>query len=177
MSSVRRHRLSSLVVAAALLCTHALAHAVDEPSLKAAFIYNFGAFTTWPAAQWDAHAEPTLCIEPDVDAKLRRALASLDGKLLHERPLRVRTLAARAPITACLLLVRAAPAPGAAPRAPVPAGVLTVCDCPAGDDNASAMFHLVLRGTHLQFEVDREAATDAGLAISSRLLRLATTTR
>lgn len=177
MRTACHHRLSSFLVAGALLCSHALAHAVDEPSLKAAFIYNFGAFTTWPAAQWEAQAEPTLCIEPDVDVNLRRALASLDGKLLHERPLRVRTLTKREPIAGCLLLVRAAQAPGARPRRPIPAGVLTVCDCPSGDDDADAIFHLVLRGTHLQFEVDRDVATESGFAISSRLLRLATTTR
>lgn len=166
--------LATALLALILGAGAARAHAADASALKAAYVYNFGAFTTWPDATWRDRAETWLCVDPGLDPSEIDALARLEGKPLHERPLRIRVVSSPMVTADCLMYVRDA---RARTPWPVPADVLTVCYCAASVDADGSIFHVALRGKHLAFEIDRTTALRAGFAVSSRLLRLASAIR
>jgi hypothetical protein len=155
------------VLAAALLIGAALAHAqVDEATLKAAFVYNFALYTSWPG-------EPralTLCIAGT--SSLAPALHALEGKPVQSRELVVRDLETSASSTGCNILVLDAEAP--ASQEP---GVLTICDCADHEGVRGTVIALVREGDRLRFDVDLGAANASKLSLSSKLLRLARATR
>ena len=80
----------------------AVAQDVTEPALKAAFIYNFARFTTWPADQAPADSF-TICVLNDaaVTEALQRAVA---GRSLTDRPVVVTAITASAPKRGCRVL-------------------------------------------------------------------------
>jgi hypothetical protein len=81
--------------------TAALGQDVTEPTLKAAFIYNFARFTTWPdAPPGDSFV---ICVLNDnaVADALRRAVI---GKTLTDRPISVTTVGPAAPKRTCRVL-------------------------------------------------------------------------
>ena len=160
---------SWLATAIALVAHCAVARSqVDADTLKAAFIYNFAVYTTWPMPARDP-ATLILCV--DGPSALSPALRMLAGKVVHHRPLAVReTVPAGADAGECDILI-------VGPATPVPApparGLLTVCDCGDARGASAAMIALVREGDRLRFDVDRQQAAAAGLSLSSKLLRLA----
>jgi len=145
-----------------------------EYRVKAALLYNFARFVTWP----DTPAGPfTLCIlgaDP-----LREHLDILQNKTVHERKLRIMHLTSLAMIDDCQLvyigssythklhdvlsLLKVHP-------------VLTVSDI---DDfiASGGIIGFRLIDNKVRFEINTDAAVNAGLSISSKLLTLATTVR
>jgi len=78
------------VLAIALLIGAAHARAqVDEATLKAAFVYNFALYTSWPVSPGEPH-ELTLCIAKT--SSLAPALRALEGKPVQSRELVLREL-------------------------------------------------------------------------------------
>jgi hypothetical protein len=155
------------VLAAALLIGAALAHAqVDEATLKAAFVYNFALYTSWPAEP----RELSLCIART--SSLAPALHALEGKAVQARELVVRDLETGASSMGCNIVVLGAEAP--ALREP---GVLTICDCADHEGAHGTVIALVREGDRLRFDVDLGAANASKLSLSSKLLRLARATR
>ena len=158
-----------------VLGCHSMAFAQDvtEPALKAAFIYNFARFTTWPA---DAPAGDafTICVLNDgaVAQALQRAVI---GKSLAERPIAVSVVASGAPKRTCRVLYMAGlPATEAATvvadlrEAPV----LTISNMD-GFASAGGMTQFFFEHGQLRFRIHLESAKRAGLQISSRLLIMA----
>ncbi|MDR6990390.1 YfiR family protein [Luteimonas sp. 3794] len=143
------------------LCPGAFAQ-VEERALKAAFVYNIIAFT-----EWETGLQPdTLRVCTAVDPGFTEALATLEGKQIGTRQLRVRPVLA--PAAGCDVLVRAP----TVPPGPEVAGRLVVCDgCVLPDAVTAAT--LVRDGTRVRFEVDTTSGGRVGLSFSSRLLRLA----
>lgn len=163
----RRSHLLALLVALAAQGADARAQ-VDAETLKAAFIYNFAIYTTWPPPPRDVVAI-TLCV--DRTSTLVRALRELAGKRVQQRTLTVREVdATAAPLAGCDILITTAARPG---PAPAERGLLTVCDCDGLPASTGSMIALVREGDRLRFDVDRQAAEAAGLSLSSKLLRLA----
>ncbi|MET0230744.1 MAG: YfiR family protein [Rhodanobacteraceae bacterium] len=165
-----RLAVSRLAIATALLARAGLAHAqVEEDTLKAAFVYNFALYTTWPTPLRAADAL-TICVQRKTP--LASALHALVGKPVQQRTIIVKEID-RAPHSGCDVEV-AASSKSLGARA---LGVLTVCDC--GDDPAAtgAAVSLVREGARLRFDVDLGAANASGLSLSSKLLHLARTTR
>jgi ABC-type amino acid transport substrate-binding protein len=157
-------------IAALLLAGSAGAQAqVDADTLKAAFVYNFALYTTWPAPVRNA-AEVTICVP--ARSTLAPALGELAGKPVETRKLAVRDVDAYAPGDGCDVRIVESNV-GAAVAEP---GVLTICDCsesrPSGE-----IIALVRDGTRLRFDVDLAAADAARITLSSKLLHLARTTR
>ena len=151
----------------------ARAQDVTEPALKAAFIYNFARFTTWPSdvPQSDSF---TICVLNDgaVAEALRHAVS---GKVLADRPITVSIVAAAAPKRSCrVLYVAGMPVSELATvvadlhEAPV----LTISSID-GFAMAGGMTQFFFEHGQLRFRIHLESAKRAGLQISSRLLIMA----
>ena len=133
---------------------------VEGKDLKAAYIFNFAMFTTWP----DAAGKGPLFVCATPDNPLWPGLSALNGKPINGRPWTVTDLAhpkaARCDIA---VLARAAQQPAPA------AGVLVVRD----GAGSKAAITLVEDDEHIRFDIDTQEAARSGLRFSSHLLRLA----
>lgn len=167
------HRIAAALLLAGLLAAGARAQAQETPEyrLKAAFLYNFALFTEWPA---EVGSPLTLCVfGPD---PFGDELNGLQGKAVGARSLAVQRRAASQPVSGCHLLFLAAPAIGGLPRLLEQVKgqpVLVVADSP-GAAQQGATLNMAVAGNRVSFEANLRAARGAGLALSSRLLRLAT---
>ncbi|MGH1509869.1 YfiR family protein [Ralstonia solanacearum] len=141
----------------------------SEAEVKAAFIYNFALFTTWPASTLPANAPMVLCVAPE--HPLQAALGRLAGKSVRGHQLEVRRLGDGAG-AGCHMVVLDDRVRGQAARPDPAAPVLTVVD--GGRTGASGpMIALSLQDSRVVFDIDAAAARQAGLQLSSQLLRLA----
>lgn len=149
------------------------AWAVDEHELKAAIVFNLLLFVEWPA---DAVAASTvsmvLCVSPS--NALNAPLKSLQGRPVRNQLLDVRDLPAGASRAAChAVYVDAADTARLTGAKPDPAAMLLLIS----DDLESPLPQaaIVLRhvGGRIGFDVNLEAARQARLQFSSKLLRLA----
>lgn len=97
----------------------------SEVEVKAAFVYNFALFTSWPAGTLLANAPMVLCVAPD--HALQAALGRLAGKSVHGHRLEVRRISDGA-VAGCHVAVLDDRAPSQAVRLDPAAPVLTVVD-------------------------------------------------
>lgn len=145
------------------------AETASEYAVKAAFIYNFISFTTWP----EPAPHPRLCVlgrDP-----FGPALDNLAGKEAPGGRLEVRRLSTDESMRGCLVLFISD-----SERANLAAilerlegaAVLTVTDLPEAAAKG-VIIKLALEGQKVVFRVDNEAARRARIQLSSKLLRLA----
>jgi len=174
-----RGRYSALVPLAiaslgiVLLGRAVVAQDVTEPALKAAFIYNFARFTTWPA---DAPPGDSFVICVLNDTAVAEALQhAVAGRSLTERPVSVTSVTPSAPKKACRVLylaglpvARAAEVVAELRESPV----LTISNID-GFASAGGMTQFFFEHGQLRFRIHLESAKRAGLQISSRLLIMA----
>jgi len=150
-----------------------LAQDVTEPALKAAFIYNFARFTTWPP-DLPATDSFVICVLGDtaVGDALERAVA---GRQLMDLPITIARVSAATPKRTCRILyvsgvpVREAAAVVAELRE---TPVLTISNL-EGFASAGGMTQFFFEHGQLRFRIHLESAKRAGLQISSRLLVMA----
>jgi hypothetical protein len=146
-----------------------LAQDVTEPALKAAFIYNFALFTTWPT-----DASPSvLCVLGD-NAVAQALEQTVEGRLLAGRPMTVSRLAPTESPRRCAVLYLSHTS--ASDVAQILSGlgdapVLTISDI-EGFDQRGGIARFYFDHGHLRFSVDIQHAKHARLEISSRLLSL-----
>lgn len=163
--------LASLV---AILCSVGFATQVDESQLKAAFIYNFVVYTSWPKEQWNKRTFVAICVESRVENPLRLALQALSGKSVQDRKIHMLSLGAVVEVADCDVLVLGLNGLSVNPRlraALAGKAVLTVCDC-GTSEYGGEIIRLVDDETRLGFVIDQQTAATAHLSISSKLLRL-----
>lgn len=143
----------------------------SETQVKAAFIYNFALFTTWPASAMPPDAPMVVCVHPD--HPLQAALEKLTGKPVRGHRLEIRKLNDGAAAGCHVLVFDARVANGI--RVSPAAAVLTISDQPrgAGGGGPDPMISLALEGGRVVFDIDAAAARQAQLQLSSQLLRLA----
>jgi YfiR/HmsC-like len=144
--------------------------AVPEYQLKAAFLYNFATFTDWPPT---AAAQMTVCVlgrDP-----FGAALDTLNGKTVQGTALSTRRIATAEEARDCRVLFIGAES-GVDLAATLAAlkgqPILTIAE----DKDAmrrGAMIGLISDGERIAFDINTAAARDGGLALSSKLLRLA----
>lgn len=169
------HRLVRLL-AVFLLAFGLVASAATttEYEVKAAFLYNFAKFIQWPAAD-KAPGGINLCLLGQ--NPFGRALDALEGKSVQGKPLHVRHLSGPDEIAGCQMLFisdsEAAQVPRVLEELKNLQGVLSVSDI-RGFADAGGMIELFIKSNRVRFAVNLGAATDAGLTVSSKLLRLAT---
>ena len=139
---------------------------VDGVDMKAAYIFNFAMFTTWP----DGAARGPLVVCAHADGPLWASLQALNGRPVNGRPWNVTDLShPKAAHCDIVVLARTAQQP-VAPAA----GVLVVRDGVVRvRDMRGAAITLVEDDEHIRFDIDTQEAARCGLRFSSRLLRLA----
>jgi hypothetical protein len=159
---------------------------VPEYKLKAAFVYNFVLFTDWPAAAANANANPganpgepaplNVCV--NTDSALRPALGEFNDRTAKGRRIQVRAWVDTESMRQCHVLVLDSidREHWAQIRKNLAgAAVLTVAD-DAEIGRNGAIITLYLENNRIAFDIDVNAARQARLTLSSKLLRLARTT-
>lgn len=176
MATIRfLRRVRMLALAFSLLASGpAFAQPSAEYRVKAGFLYNFIAFTEWPAG---VGSRVSLCIHGG--HPFGGELHALEGKTVNGRTLSLRHTDGIPQLKGCQVVFVARAAIDSLPRiVDVLHGepVLIVADSPGALD-AGAGINLLLRQDRVAFEVNLGATREARLALSSKLLRLASEVR
>jgi YfiR/HmsC-like len=141
-----------------------------EDTVKAAYVYKFAPFVTWPT-HLPAGAPFTICsIGSDrVSALLPQVV---EGQRIDDRPIQVRVLTENEAPGDCAILYIAAPvAAGPVLDAVHGKPILTV----TASDGPHGVIQLVTVAHHVSFDIDAKLAAEDGLTVSSKLLGLART--
>ena len=165
-----------LLLLAGLLALAGGAHAEDLPEyrLKAAFVYNFMVYAEWPAATGNTLNLCILGSDP-----FGGEIDGLQGKVTVGRTITLQRKAAGEPVKDCQVVFIAASAIDGLPRLLESLRgrpVLTVADS-VGAMQRGVMLNMGMTQGRVTFEANLTAARDAGLSLSSKLLRLATEVR
>jgi uncharacterized protein DUF4154 len=169
-----RRRAGAMLIAFVLCASTAVGQDVTEPSLKAAFIFNFAKFTEWPQDVLPASAPFVACVLGDgsVSTALER---TIKGRLLSGRGISVSRVEAGGPLRSChLLYVSAVTATQAAEilAAVQGAPVLTISDVD-GFARLGGIAHVFVENGKMRFDLNLELAKRSRLQLSSKLLSLA----
>lgn len=154
----------------ALLPLPASSQVADEYAVKAQFLANFALFTEWPAS---TGPEIVICLyggDP-----LGPSTARIDGRKVGGRVLTTRRLHALGEIAQCRMVF--VPRQAAASTPAVLAAVrgkpiVTVAES-EGAAQQGMMINMLLRNDKVGFEINLEAARQAGIGFSAKLLGLA----
>jgi hypothetical protein len=142
----------------------------SDTQVKAAFLYNFAKFAEWPAS-----VRPlTMCIVGDTRVA-SELVETVRDKRLDGRVFEVKGIGINAPMLACDVLFVSASETRHAEAVLVTLRtlpILTVSDSP-GFATRSGIIELVVESDRMHFAINTDAATRAGIRLSSRLLRLA----
>ncbi len=168
-----RRAVSWLLVAGCLLSglVGARADELPEYRLKAAFVYNFIAFTEWPA---ETGGTLNLCLY--AGDPFGSEIDGLQGRAAGSRTIAVTRKAVGESLRNCQVVFISATAIDSLPRVLASLRglpVLTVADSPGAMRQGVAL-NMTLRQNRVTFEANLQAARAAGLNLSSKLLRLAT---
>jgi hypothetical protein len=162
-----------------LLPTPAPAQHVTEPALKAAYIYNFARFTTWPDDVMPSGEQVVLCVlgDPSIGEALER---TVKGRTLAGHALGVSQPSVDAPLRAGCHVVyvsgMTADRAGKLIAGVRDAPVLSISDLD-GFTKVGGIAEFFFEHGQLRFNVHLASARRARLQISSRLLSLARTTK
>jgi hypothetical protein len=167
-----------IFVIGAVVCSLAIgtgAQFATEYQVKAAYLFNFAKFVEWPPSSFaDASAPLQICVfgQDPFGQELRDIT---NEKIVNGRKLEVHQVVDLQLARACHILFIAS-----SEKAQVKqileslrgSGALTVGDTKAFAEQGG-MINFVLESNRVQFEVNRKAAEQAGLKISSKLLSVA----
>jgi len=160
-----------LLLAVAMGAARARAEPVPERDLKAAYVFNFAVFTEWPADALPPAAPIVLCVRQR--AALYPVLAQLADKAVNGHRIAIRTAPVSPRECHVVYLDRDDRERWTQiKRELAGSAVLTVSDDQAisGD---GVVIGMALNHSHISFDVDLNAARNARLNLSSKLLRLA----
>jgi hypothetical protein len=150
----------------------ASAQSAAAPELKAAYLFNFAKFSTWPGLPDDSPL--VLCLVGD--QQVTSALTSLvRGQRVDGRSLEVSKLTAGARARSCQLLFVSASelaAAGALLESARTLPILTVSDS-EGFSRSGGMIELFAEGGRMRFAVNLDAVQQARVRMSSQLLAIA----
>jgi hypothetical protein len=169
---------NSLLILVAFLAQILLAQAArtaSETELKAAFVYNFAKFVTWPQESKVKPLEIGVLGDQELGVTLHELL---EGKNLGGRPLSVAIFTSMNDLRATdVLFIRSDrhQTLEAALRVTHGMPVLTVGES-ADFTELGGIVQLVREGNKMRFDVNVAAAEDAGLRIQAQLLKLARNT-
>jgi hypothetical protein len=172
----RSRRWIGCVVAAACLAghLHAQAPAAAEEDIKAAFLFNFAKYVTWPPKSFP-DGKFRICVMGDA-AFARKIDATIEGETLDGRAV-IRPPAPAMPDIArgChILFIAASESSRTAELLAAVRGsaVLTVGETEAFSARGG-MVTFVRDADRVRFDINASEAERVGLTVSSRLLRLA----
>lgn len=149
--------------------------AAPEYEVKAAFLYNFTKFVEWPPDVLARNSSLNVCVlgEDPFGTVLNR---TVEGKRVHERPIRVARVVDVADVPRCqVLFISTSERRELTRLLPAISGlsILTVGEM-ASFAQEGGMIGFTAEDHRVRFEINNEAAARAGLQISSQLLKLAT---
>jgi hypothetical protein len=175
LNAAMETRLALMVALGAVLAAAAPGQTADEYQVKAAYMYNFAKFIDWPAEAFDSAAQPMVFCVLGPTPLSRPLEETLAGKVLDQRPLVYRQLADSTHAGKCHVLFI-----GFADKKRLRQildevklqHVLTVGE---GEGFASegGIVRFVVDAGKVRLEFNLDAAEDAKLRISSKLLGLA----
>ncbi len=119
---MRGPRLSRAILAAIALAVSAIVQATPLADLKAAYLYNFALYVTWPGEPLPALR---LCAPAPLAEEEAVSLARIDGRLVRGMPLRVVAGGPRNTLRDCHLVYLAWA--GDAPFTPAPGRMVWPC--------------------------------------------------
>lgn len=174
------HRLVGLVLvlllAAAPAARGALApRAADELSVKAAFLLNFAAFIAWPPQAFPTADSPFVVGIYGRDPFGRRIEEIFAGESVNGRRFEVRRIPAGGDVSGCHIVFISDSERGALRsilRSCRGQPTVTVSNAPQFNENGGIIEFTTDRN-RVRFRINRAAAEQAGVQLSSRLLRLA----
>lgn len=149
----------------------ARADELPEYRLKAAFVYNFIAYTEWPAATGNGLNLCVVGTDP-----FGAEIDGLQGRLAGGRKIAVQRKALADPLKDCQAVFVTASAIEGLPRLLESLrgrAVLTLADS-AGAMQRGVVLNMNMAQGKVSFEANLQTARSAGLDLSSKLLRLAT---
>ncbi len=164
-------RVPQVLTIALVLLTPARADELPEYRLKAAFLFNFAAFTDWPA-----ETGPTLNLCLFGGDPFGAELDALQGKKVGERTINLSRRVNLEGLKSCQVVFVAAAAQDSLPRvleALRTQPTLTVADSPGALQRGVGL-NMHLSQGRVSFEANVKAVKAVRLGFSSRLLRLAT---
>jgi hypothetical protein len=148
---------------------------VTEPSLKAAFVYNFAKFTEWPQDVLPPAMTLTACVLGD-DAVSDALARIVKGRMLDGRGIKVMRIAVNEPLKQChLLYVSGVTAEQLTAIVTIIKGasVLTISDHD-DFDRLGGVAHLFVENGRVRFALNLGLARRLRLELSSRMVTLAT---
>ena len=164
-----------LLLSACMLNSRATPPASTEYEVKAAYLLNFGRFVRWPGARAVASGQtfPVCVMGEDPFG------AILDATVRDEKIENLAVIASRVSTpqeaSGCKILFLSRSEQGQARKTMAAlknAGVLTVSDMPDFLERGG-IIQFVIRGNKVRFEVNLDNAQEAGLTLSSDLLKVA----
>jgi hypothetical protein len=175
MQAVGRQFWMSLLLLAPMAITPAQESATNEYQVKAAYLFNFVKFVEWPANIFPSVDTPVeICV---VGANpFGHALEdSIAGKIVDGRRVEIVHLSRGVELKSCQILFISS-----SEKAQIPeilqkvagASVLTVGDT-SGFTKNGGIINFVLDGERVRFDANVEAAGQAHLKLSARLLTIA----
>ena len=171
-------RLSLAAVALSLLLALAYVESArasrDEYEVKAAFLLNFARLVQWPASARPAEQEPLVVSVLGSDAALRAITRSVGDTRIGAHRVSVRRIsdAEELPGSHIVFVGRGADGLDEVLAEARKHAVLAVGES-RGFARRGGVINFFTEDNKLRFEVNPEAARNAGLEISARLLRLA----
>jgi len=163
----------ALIGLAACLLVPAVATAISEYKVKAAFLLNFGKYVEWPSSAQGGALEICVLGRDPFGSTLDDTLA---GRTVGSRSVKARRVSSSADADECSILFVSR-----ADQARVSDVVARFADSPVllvGEQDRFArqggMINFVEVNQQVRFEINEAAAKRAGLKISSQLLKLAT---
>jgi YfiR/HmsC-like len=149
----------------------------EEYQVKAAFLFHFAQFVEWPEAVFKSDTSPLTYCTIGEDPFQGALDASLNGKMIGARSIRVQHLKPAQEISECHILFI-----GAIEKrhlSTVLAGIKGTPVLTVGDSEhfvtQGGVIGFCLEEKKIRFEINLDAATEARLRISARLLALAKT--
>lgn len=150
----------------------------SEYQVKAAYVFNFGKFVKWPVAAASPGDSFSICVlgEDTFGSVLESTLA---GQSIGGKPVTVKRIAKPRDAASChILFISSADESHLRDIFSTlgQSAVLTVSDIP-DFSKRGGMIQFVLEGDRVRFEVNRASAEEAGLTLSSDLLKVAAAVR
>jgi YfiR/HmsC-like len=146
----------------------------SEDQVKAAFLVNFPKYVDWPAGAFSRDDSPFVIAVLDDPAVADEIAKVITGRTVNGRRIVLTRVASGDDVGACHLLFISAEAQRHSPAflGTVAPGILTVGE---SDDflDGGGVINLALRDRQVALEVNLNAAANAGITISSKLLRVA----
>ena len=168
------YRVSLIAILGAAAVSGAMGQ-IDEYQVKAAFLFNFAKFVEWPAKSFPKPSDPiVICIagENPFEDHLKQVI---QGKVWEGRTFAILQIVDLPPKPRCQILFvnssgrqRFRSIVGSLKGS----GILTVGDSPGFVDDGG-IINLKLDGGKVRFEINVNAAEQAQLSLSSKLLSLA----